>query len=175
MGGTPRLPRTCAMMSGVSLAATLKQRALEIGFDLAGIAPLGVWKDLEFSRQWVERGYGGEMHYLENARREDPRRVLPSAKSVICVGLVYNTPLPYSTQVGAEEESRQEAAGRMRKPGVRSQKSEVTSLGTNVEPRGSPPISGGFSSFDFQVSVPHAKEKPEETTHQVAAEPRGWI
>ena len=33
------------MLSG----RTIKERALELGFDLAGIAPLEVWKDLEFA------------------------------------------------------------------------------------------------------------------------------
>jgi epoxyqueuosine reductase len=69
---------------------TVKERALDLGFDLAGIAPVGVWKDLEFSRQWVGKGFNGEMRYLTNPKRFDPRLVLPSAKSVICVGLVYN-------------------------------------------------------------------------------------
>ena len=83
----------------MSLNLLLKQKALEAGFDIAGIAPLEVWKDLDFARKWVEQGYGGEMHYLENPKRHDPCRVLPSAQSVICVGLVYNAPFPYSTEV----------------------------------------------------------------------------
>jgi len=66
---------------------------------MVGIAPLAVWKDLEFARKWVEQGYGGEMHYLQNPKRDDPRQVLPSAQSVVCVGLVYNAPLPYSTEI----------------------------------------------------------------------------
>ncbi len=86
------------MMLGMTLSATLKQRALEIGFDLAGVAPLAAWQDLEFARAWVERGFGGEMRYLQNPKRNDPRRVLPSARSIVCVGLVYNAPLPYSTE-----------------------------------------------------------------------------
>jgi len=96
---------------------TVKQRALELGFDLAGIAPIEVWKDLEFSRQWVEKGFNGEMRYLENPKRFDPRLVLPSAKSVICVGLIYNTPLPYSTEVGGASLKSQESE-------VRSQETE---------------------------------------------------
>jgi epoxyqueuosine reductase len=78
---------------------TIKQRAREIGFDLVGVAPLAAWRDLEFSRAWVEKGYGGEMRYLSNPKRADPRLLLPSAQSVICVGLVYNASLPYSTEV----------------------------------------------------------------------------
>jgi len=80
------------------LKAQLKHKALETGFDLAGVAPLGIWKDLDFARKWVEQGYGGEMHYLENPKRNDPRLVLPSARSVLCVGLIYNAPYPYSTE-----------------------------------------------------------------------------
>ncbi len=84
----------------------LKKKALEVGFDMAGIAPVDVWKDLEFARQWVEQGRGGEMRYLENPKRHDPRRVLASAQSVVCVGLVYNTPFPYSTEAASDSRSR---------------------------------------------------------------------
>ena len=90
----------------MATSLAVKERALELGFDLAGVAPLGVWKDLEFSRRWVEKGFHGEMRYLESPKRFDPRLVLPSAKSVICVGLVYN------------------AAGRSQKSEVRSQNEE---------------------------------------------------
>ena len=80
-------------------AGTIKQRALEVGFDLVGIAPPSAAKDLEFLPQWLKKGFGGEMRYLADPRREYPRRVLPSVKSVICVGLIYNTPHPYSTDI----------------------------------------------------------------------------
>ncbi|MBZ5563097.1 MAG: tRNA epoxyqueuosine(34) reductase QueG [Acidobacteriia bacterium] len=40
------------------------------------------------------------MRYLANPKRDDPHLILPSVQSVICVGLVYNAPLPYSTEVG---------------------------------------------------------------------------
>jgi epoxyqueuosine reductase len=91
------------MMRYMSLSLAVKERALVIGFDLAGIAPIAAWRDLEFSRQWVERGYGGEMQYLQNPQRDDPRTILPSAQSVICVGQIYNAPLPYSTEFGSRE------------------------------------------------------------------------
>jgi len=52
------------------------------------------------------------MRYLENPKRRDPRRLLPSAKSVICVGLIYNTDYPYSTEVGGEEFGSQESETR---------------------------------------------------------------
>jgi len=89
----------------MSLKLLLKQKALEAGFDIAGIAPVEVWKDLDFARRWVEQGYGGEMRYLENPKRHDPRRVLPSAQSVVCVGLVYNAQFPYSTEVSRNRQA----------------------------------------------------------------------
>lgn len=77
---------------------TLKNLALEIGFDLVGIAPVDAAPDLAFAREWVQAGRGGEMHYLANPKRDDPRFVLPSAQSIVCVGLIYNAPLPYSEE-----------------------------------------------------------------------------
>jgi epoxyqueuosine reductase len=49
----------------------------------------------------------GEMHYLTDHRgtlRADPRRLLPTARSVLCVGKLYNAPYPYSTRI--DEDSR---------------------------------------------------------------------
>jgi epoxyqueuosine reductase len=48
--------------------------------------------------------YAGEMGYLTSqvARRSDLRAALPWARSVVCLGLQYDTPAPYSTETGAE-------------------------------------------------------------------------
>ncbi|MGA2631019.1 MAG: tRNA epoxyqueuosine(34) reductase QueG [Terriglobia bacterium] len=97
----------------MELKHALKQRALDIGFDLVGIASATPDRDLEFAREWIERGYGGEIRYLANPKRFDPRTVLPSVQSVICVGLIYDTEFPYSAEVGRGLESE-----------VRSQESE---------------------------------------------------
>ena len=79
--------------------STIKRRALDVGFDLVGLAPPSALKDLEFLLRWVKKGFGGEMRYLADPRREDPRQVLPSVKSIICVGLIYNTPHPFYTDI----------------------------------------------------------------------------
>ncbi len=89
-------------MLRIDLSKHIRVNALEAGFDLAGVAPLAAWQDLEFAKSWAEKGYGGEMAYLRNPKRADPRLILPSAQSVVCVGLVYDTPLPYSTEVGCQ-------------------------------------------------------------------------
>ena len=140
----------------MELKHALKQRALDIGFDLVGIAPAAPGRDLEFAREWIERGYGGEMRYLANPKRFDLRTVLPSVQSVVCVGLIYNTPFPYSTDVG----SRQKAGGRGLESEVRSQESE------EAEGRASIP-QFPFSNFQFPVA--------SDDGGQDARAPRGWI
>jgi epoxyqueuosine reductase len=56
--------------------------------------------ELQFFREWVAAGYAGEMEYLARTvdRRSDVRQVLPSARSVIVFGTIYNTDRPYSTE-----------------------------------------------------------------------------
>jgi epoxyqueuosine reductase len=97
---TPSLsPLTQSHGDGIGAERAIKKSAIEIGFDLVGVAPVDVAGDLDFAKSWVEQGRGGEMNYLRNPKRHDPRRVLPSVQSVVCVGLIYNSPLPYSTEV----------------------------------------------------------------------------
>ena len=82
-------------------SSDIKARAAELGFDLCGIAPVADHKELAFLREWLARGYAGEMQYLDRSaeRRRDVRAVMPSARSVICLGTVYNTDRPYSTEI----------------------------------------------------------------------------
>ncbi|HYE88584.1 MAG TPA: QueG-associated DUF1730 domain-containing protein, partial [Vicinamibacterales bacterium] len=74
-------------------SAAIKQHAAELGFDLCGIAPAQPFPELRFLSDWLARGYAGEMDYLEKSAgvRADIRNFLPSAKSVIVMGTVYNT------------------------------------------------------------------------------------
>jgi len=81
-------------------AADIKARARSLGFDRCGIAAVAAYRELSFLREWLNRGYAGEMRYLERTaeRRSDVRRLLPGARSVVVVGVVYNTDRPYSTE-----------------------------------------------------------------------------
>ena len=81
-------------------ADAVKQKARECGFDLCGVAPAAPAPELAFLREWLERGYAGEMQYLSRSadRRADARAVLPSARSVVMLGVVYNTERPYSVE-----------------------------------------------------------------------------
>ncbi len=76
----------------VELRDRVKALALALGFDLAGVARAEATPETAFLREWLARGYAGEMHYLARRveERVDPRRVLDGAESVIAVGLVYD-------------------------------------------------------------------------------------
>jgi len=87
-------------------AATIRELARGCGFELAGVAAAERVPERAWYHQWVEAGFGGEMRYLAGIRaaaRDDPRNLLASARSVVCVGKLYNTPWPYSTQFDASE------------------------------------------------------------------------
>ena len=83
-----------------ALAARARALALETGFDIAGIAPADPPAELAFFARWVDRGHAGEMGYLTEQveRRSDLRAAFPWARSVIAVGLQYDTPGPYSVE-----------------------------------------------------------------------------
>jgi epoxyqueuosine reductase len=78
----------------------IKRYASESGFDLCGIAPAADFPELRFLDDWLARGYGGEMQYLHRsaAKRGDVRQVLPSARSVVVLGTIYNVDRRYSTE-----------------------------------------------------------------------------
>jgi epoxyqueuosine reductase len=76
------------------------------GFELAGVASATPASDFARYAAWVSVGFAGEMGYLQDHRaglRDDARKLLPAARSVICVGKIYNTTLPYSNRFDAPE------------------------------------------------------------------------
>ena len=79
---------------------TIKARARDIGFDVCGVAPAEAFPELTFFKQWIDRGYAGTMGYLPRSaeRRSDVRKVVPSARSVIVTGTLYNCGQPYSIE-----------------------------------------------------------------------------
>jgi epoxyqueuosine reductase len=74
------------------------EQARGVGFDLCGVAPADAFPELAQVPTWLESGYAGEMNYLRDERRVDPRLALAGARSLIVVALNYNSPQPYSTE-----------------------------------------------------------------------------
>jgi epoxyqueuosine reductase len=77
---------------------TVRRFARECGFELAGVARAEPLED-DFARyqDWTARSMAGEMRYLTDRRaevRRDPQNLLPGARSIICVGKLYNQAPP---------------------------------------------------------------------------------
>ncbi|HYI97801.1 MAG TPA: tRNA epoxyqueuosine(34) reductase QueG [Bryobacteraceae bacterium] len=73
----------------------MKQVARECGFELAGVTSALPSSEADAFQDWVTAGMAGSMRYLTDHRaeiRRDPRSLLPSARSVICVGKLYKQP-----------------------------------------------------------------------------------
>ena len=79
------------------LREEIKHLAAACGFELAGVAPAEPLPEWAFYNHWLAAGMAGGMEYLAGPRaaaRRDPRALLASARSVICVGKLYNVPPP---------------------------------------------------------------------------------
>jgi len=87
----------------------VKAAAAEAGFDLAGIAGVSEFPELDYFPAWIAQGRGADMAYLQARdeqgclKRASLRSVAPWARSVVVCGLNYNTSQPYSTQVNDSE------------------------------------------------------------------------
>lgn len=85
---------------------TIKFHALELGFDLVGITPAVSHPDFTIYQDWIDQKFHGTMDWMSRGaeKRSDPQKILPGAKSFICVGLSYYRGHPKSTE--SHEEGR---------------------------------------------------------------------
>ena len=84
----------------MDIESFIKQKGLEIGFDHVSIAEAKSYKEHEALQGWLNQGFHASMHYMERSadKRQDPKKVMPEAESVIVCALNYNTDYPYSTE-----------------------------------------------------------------------------
>lgn len=82
---------TADMRPPDELTATVKRLSREAGFARVGIAAAGLVADAERFRQWLADGRHGTMGYLARnvAKRVRPERLVPGARSVICLAAGY--------------------------------------------------------------------------------------
>ncbi len=71
----------------------IKERALALGFDAAGVADVTPLEAREHFEAWLAAGRHGAMHWLatdrSRARRGDPARLMPGIRAVVCVALCH--------------------------------------------------------------------------------------
>lgn len=78
--------------SSENLSARIKDKAISIGFDSCGIAPVHfLQKEDDRIRSWVESGYHAGMSYLErnSDKRSNPGLLVEKSRSVIVVLINY--------------------------------------------------------------------------------------
>lgn len=77
----------------------LKEHARELGFELAGIAPACTADGFDSLREWLDRGYSGEMTYMKRhiEARRHPSSILPDVRSVVMVAMSYKPDTHTST------------------------------------------------------------------------------
>jgi len=71
------------------------------GFEIAGVTAAAPHPDFSRFQSWSQSGKAAALNYLTDHRgdlRADPRNLLPGAKSMICLGKLYNTDQPLSIE-----------------------------------------------------------------------------
>lgn len=78
----------------MSIVEELRTQARRLGFDLLGVSPpVPPPEAVRAYRAWLAAGHHGDMAYMARpdrvARREDPTRILPGVRAVVCVAVNY--------------------------------------------------------------------------------------
>jgi epoxyqueuosine reductase len=78
-------------MTPAALSAQVKEAGRGLGFDLVAVGPAGPPDHAAAFEGWLDAGHAGTMAYLDRgrAKRGDPGRVLPGARSLIACALGY--------------------------------------------------------------------------------------
>ncbi len=78
---------------GEELKNRIKARAIDLGFSLCGITRPDPLDGFAVYEQWLDSGFNAGMTYLDSSyhrySRQNPRRLMPEVKSIICLGFPY--------------------------------------------------------------------------------------
>src|SRR5689334_40749 len=87
----------------------VKRAAAEAGFELAGVAGVGGFAELDYFPEWMVAGHACEMNYLlarneaGELKRSSLRSVAPWARSIVVCAMNYNAAQPYSIEVSGSQ------------------------------------------------------------------------
>lgn len=88
-------------------SAQIQTLAHACGFELAGVTPAVPHVDFARFEAWRQSGQAADLTYLTDHRgqlRSNPLNLLPAAQSIICLGKIYNTDKPLSTDSANPDE-----------------------------------------------------------------------
>ena len=82
-----------SIQNKIELSKRLKEKAIEEGFAICGIASIPSSSRLKLRNdaleRWLSKNYHSEMKWMEAERRKNIESLLEGAKSVLCVGFNY--------------------------------------------------------------------------------------
>jgi epoxyqueuosine reductase len=88
------------------LKQTIKDKARQLGFILAGVTTPEPPPHYSTFENWLAQHHHGEMNYLASerarTRRADPRQILPECKSILVLATPYSPPAPPRTADAGE-------------------------------------------------------------------------
>lgn len=95
-------------MNPSQLTQSIKAESRRLGFDLVGFCPAITPAGFGKFTQWLEAGYAGEMHYLEERKDayRHPESVLPEVESLVMLGMHYQTQQPAESPPGTGRVAR---------------------------------------------------------------------
>ncbi len=88
------------MQTVASITDAMRKAAAEAGFELAGIAPVCDFEELQAFAPWIDAGHAGEMDYLTRRtdegvfKRSSLQSAFPWARSAVVCAMNYNTCSP---------------------------------------------------------------------------------
>ena len=87
-----------------ALKAWIKAQALDLGFADCVIAKPDAQAELVRFKEYLKRGYHGDMKFLEEnlEKRADPTLLVPGTQSIICVRMNYLVETPKPRYLPAE-------------------------------------------------------------------------
>ena len=88
----------------IALKAWIKAQALDLGFSDCVIAKPDAQEELPRFKEYLKRGYHGDMKFLEEnlEKRADPTLLIPGTKSIICVRMNYLVETPKARYIPDE-------------------------------------------------------------------------
>jgi epoxyqueuosine reductase len=104
---TPVMPEPARDPAGVS--AQIKRQSRALGFHMTGIVRAeSLTNEHQRLNAWLARGFNGEMGWMarDPELRTDPRKVFPSARSVVAVALNYYTSAQHADDAAHGKVSR---------------------------------------------------------------------
>ncbi|HEY7473357.1 MAG TPA: tRNA epoxyqueuosine(34) reductase QueG [Gemmatimonadota bacterium] len=92
-------------MTPAELSLRIKAEALDLGFDLVGVARAGRVEEADRLAAWLAGGRHATMSWMERwfEKRVDPRRLVEGCRSIVSVGLVYHHPVDAAPQPAGTE------------------------------------------------------------------------